>query len=179
MSEDLFSIRKASEADMNDIMSIVHEAIPILHATGNYQWDENYPQDIHFRKDIGLEELYVAVHVKSGVLAGVGAVTTDQPDDFIEAGVDVTELAIVPHRVAVSPKYRGQGIAQKLIQKAEDVAREKKIPLLRIDTNVVNLTMLHIFKKLGYIYLGEFSFKEKPTTYGKMRFCCFEKRLSL
>eukprot|EP01031_Cornospumella_fuschlensis_P016615 gene16615-20306_t len=92
MSTEVFHIRKASETDLDGIMSIVHDAIPILHASGNYQWDENYPQDIHFRKDIELGELYVAVHVETGDLAGVGAITTDQPDDFMEAGVDVTEL---------------------------------------------------------------------------------------
>ena len=156
---------------------MVKEVVPLLHASGNYQWDDEYPTESDFRKDIAADVLWVAYDIAESKLAGVAAIITDQAEEYGDAGLDVTQVAIVPHRLAVSPSYRGRGIAQGLMQKAEEEARSRGISLLRVDTNVLNHPMQHIFTKLGYQYKGDMSFKFKPETYGKMRFCCFEKIL--
>ena len=77
---------------------------------------------------------------------------------------------MVFHRVAISPDHLGRGLAKFLLQKIEEIARNKGIPSLRADTNFDNAPMLHLFEKLGYKYCGEVTFRGTPRK-------AFEKKL--
>ena len=106
-------------------------------------------------------------------IAGVAAITTDQEPEYAQVGWDLNETAIVTHRLAVSPRYQGQGIAAKLMQQAEVEAIRRNIKTLRIDTNVNNKATQQLFPKLGYKYAGEIGLGFRPN----LRFYCYEKRL--
>jgi len=90
-------------------------------------------------------------------------------------GWDINETAIVTHRLAVDPDYRGQRIAEALLNQAEQEAIRRNIPLLRIDTNTKNQATQKLFPKLGYVFAGEISLEFKPG----LRFYCYEKKLAL
>lgn len=152
-------------------MALVRRVVPLMRATGNLQWDETYPNDAVFQRDIDLNQLWVAS--VDGNIAGVAAITTDQEPDYIQAGWNIEEPAIVVHRLAVDPAFRGQGAAGALMQKAEEVAVERGITILRVDTNTQNEATQRLFPKLGYVLAGEISLKFRPG----LRFLCYEKRL--
>ena len=86
---------------------------------------------------------------------------------------DINETAVVVHRLAVMARYRGKGIANKLLQQAEQVAHSRGIKVMRIDTNVVNTAAQQLFLRSGYVYAGEIGLSFRPG----MRFYCYEKRL--
>jgi ribosomal protein S18 acetylase RimI-like enzyme len=88
-------------------------------------------------------------------------------------GWDIDEPAIVVHRLAVDPAFRGAGVAAALMQKAEDVAVERGVGVLRVDTNTQNEATQRLFPKLGYRLAGEISLQFRPG----LRFFCYEKRL--
>lgn len=140
-------------------------------ASGNYQWNNEYPNPEAFQQDIELDQLWVADI--DGVIAGVSAITTNQYPSYTQCGWDITEPAIVTHRLAVDPDYRGRGIAEAMLIQAEHEANRRNIPLLRIDTNTQNHAANKLFPKLGYIYAGEISLEFRPG----LRFSCYEKRL--
>ncbi len=94
--------------------------------------------------------------------------------EYAEAGWDLREAAIVVHRLAVDPAYRGAGIASALMLQAEQVARERGISVLRVDTNTQNPATQRLFPKLGYTLAGEISLAFRPG----LRFFCYEKRLA-
>jgi len=48
----MIMIRKANFTDITEIMKIIKETIIEMHSYGNTQWDENYPQEKDFLKDI-------------------------------------------------------------------------------------------------------------------------------
>lgn len=164
-------IRLAVREDIPAIMKLVAGIIPAMQASGNYQWDSHYPNVPVFEADIVLDQLWVA-EVDS-FIAGIAAITTDQDPEYADVGWDINETAIVTHRLAVGLEYRGMGIAKALLLQAEKIARERNIPVLRIDTNVNNEATKALFPKLGYQYSGEISLEFRPN----LRFCCFEKRL--
>ncbi len=98
----------------------------------------------------------------------------DQEPDYAQVGWDIKEPAIVVHRLAVDPAFRGLGAAGALMQKAEEVAAERAITVLRVDTNTQNEATQRLFPKLGYQLAGEISLAFRPG----LRFLCYEKRLT-
>lgn len=174
MSDSAITLRKATREDVPLVMEFIPEVVALLNADGNYQWNDTYPLASDFMKDVEDNVLWVAVDDSTGKMVGVAALTTDQYPEYADVGWDLSEVCIVPHRVAVSPHCRGRGIAQKLLLKGDDVAREMGLTMVRVDTNVQNKTMRHIFEKLGYQHAGDVQFKWKPDT---MWFCCYSKKV--
>jgi ribosomal protein S18 acetylase RimI-like enzyme len=143
----------------------------MMRATGNLQWDEKYPDEAVFQRDISLEQLWVADVGKS--IAGVAATTMDQEPDYAQVGWNIDEPAIVVHRLAVDPAFCGAGIAVALMRKAEEIAATRGITVLRVDTNTHNEATQRLFPKLGYRLAGEIGLTMRPG----LRFFCYEKRL--
>lgn len=169
-------LRKASANDLAAIVKICGVVVPLLNADNNYQWNDTYPLAADFEKDIANDLLWVAD--VNGEVAGFAALTTDQSDEYADVGWDLKEPAIVPHRVAVDPKFRGRSIALQFMLTAEKLAREAGYKYVRIDTNVRNIPMQKMFEKLNYEFAGEISFKNKPVIYEKMMFKCYQKVIS-
>ncbi|MEN0053648.1 MAG: GNAT family N-acetyltransferase [Mucilaginibacter sp.] len=164
-------IRQATVADIPNILNLIAEVVPAMIASGNLQWDNNYPNATVFTNDIEQNQLWVAE--VNHQIAGVSAITTDQDAEYAEVGWDISEPAIVTHRLAVSPRFRGLGIAAALLQEAEKEAIRRNIKTLRIDTNIKNLATQKLFPKLGYVLAGEIGLGFRPG----LRFYCYEKRL--
>ncbi|HWZ16698.1 MAG TPA: GNAT family N-acetyltransferase [Mucilaginibacter sp.] len=164
-------IRRAHLNDVPAVMQLINEVVPALNAAGNFQWDSTYPNAGVFENDIRLKQLWVAE--VGGAIAGIAAITTDQEPEYADAGWDITEPAIVTHRLAVSEKYRGGGVAATLLMQAEREAITRGINTLRIDTNSENPAAQRLFPKLGYQFAGEIGLSFRPN----LRFYCYEKRL--
>ncbi len=129
------------------------------------------PNEQVFNQDIQLHQLWVAE--LDDALAGVAAITTDQSPEYADVGWDLNETAIVIHRLAVDPAFRGAGIAVALMQRAEKIALEHGITILRVDTNTENPATQRLLPKLGYTLAGEIGLAFRPG----LRFLCYEKRL--
>jgi ribosomal protein S18 acetylase RimI-like enzyme len=164
-------IRQATLNDISGIMQLIAQVVPAMNAAGNFQWDSSYPNAAVFEKDIKLGQLWVADI--NGDIAGVSAITTDQEPEYAQVGWNLNETAIVIHRLAVSTRYRGQGVAAKLMQQAEHEAIRRDIKTLRVDTNAHNQATQQLFPKLGYKFAGEIGLGFRPN----LQFYCYEKRL--
>ena len=165
-------IRNGKIEDVPAVMSLVRRVVPLMQATGNLQWDDKYPNAAVFEDDVKLAQMWIAEI--EGQIAGVAAITTDQSPEYADVGWDLAEPAIVIHRLAVDPAFRGAGIATTLMLQAETVARTHGITVLRVDTNTQNEVTQRLFPKLGYSLAGEIGLGFRPG----LRFRCYEKRLS-
>jgi GNAT superfamily N-acetyltransferase len=164
-------IRLAILEDISAIMELIKEVVPLMNASGNFQWDSTYPNMEVFGNDIALKQLWVAAI--DGDIAGIAAITTDQEPEYALVGWDITQTAIVTHRLAVSEKFRGRGIAAALLMQAEQEAINRGIRYLRIDTNTKNAATQNLFPKLGYQFAGEIGLGFRPN----LRFYCYQKVL--
>lgn len=142
-----------------------------MREAGNFQWDDTYPNETVFGQDIDKAQLWVADI--DGQLAGVAALTEDQEPEYAQVGFDISQRAIVTHRLAVDPAFRGQGIAAALLNQAEKLALERNVSFLRIDTNSENQVTQKLFPKLGYQLAGEITLGFRPG----LRFLAYEKKL--
>ena len=164
-------IRLATLNDIEPIMHLVAEVVPLMNASGNFQWNSTYPNAGVFTGDINQNQLWVAEI--DGQIAGVTAITTDQQAEYANVGMDTNEIAIVTHRLAVSIHHRGLRIAEALLLQAEKVALKHGIYILRIDTNSNNKATRRLFPKMGYEFMGDTAFRFRPN----LRFYCYEKVL--
>ncbi len=153
-------------------MLLMRKVVPLMRAVGNLQWDDSYPNEDVFSNDIGRGSLWLAEIGRS--VAGVAAITTDQEPEYADVGWDIHEPAIVVHRLAVDPDFRSVGVASALMRKAETVAIERGIYVLRVDTNTQNEATQKLFPKLGYALAGEIGLAFRPG----LRFLCYEKRIA-
>jgi len=164
-------IRLATQEDIPALMALVRRVVLLMRAAGNLQWDEKYPNEAVFEQDIALTQLWISDI--DGSIAGVAALTMDQEPEYAQVGWDLNERAIVVHRLAVDPVFRGAGVASALMQKAEELAVERSITVLRVDTNTQNAATQQLFPKLGYLLAGQIGLSIRPG----LRFLCYEKRL--
>jgi ribosomal protein S18 acetylase RimI-like enzyme len=162
-------IRLATQDDLPALMALVRRVVPLMIAAGNRQWDEHYPNESVFERDIALAQLWVAE--VDGAIAGVSALTMDQEPEYAQVGWDPDTKAIVVHRLAVDPAFRGAGVASALMQQAEAIAIERSFAAVRVDTNTENAATQRLFPKLGYRLAGEIALGMRPG----LRFLCYEK----
>ncbi len=164
-------LRLAGVEDLDAVIALVRRVVPVMRASGNLQWDSEYPNSAVFERDVRLGQLWVAEI--DGKVAGVAAFTSDQEPEYEGAEWDVSEAALVIHRLAVDPAWQRMGIAAGLLVHAEAVARTRGVPVIRLDTNTQNEASGRLFTKLGYAAAGEIGLSFRPG----LRFRCFEKRL--
>ena len=167
----MHATRRATPADLPAILALVQRVVPLMNASGNFQWSADYPNEAVFRADIEQAQLWVAE--LDGAVVGVAALTQDQDAEYAQADWDVTETALVTHRLAVDPAAQGQGVALALMEQAEEQALAQGLAVLRVDTNSENAATQRLFPKLGYRFAGEITLAFRPG----QRFFCYEKRL--
>ena len=153
-------------------MAVVRRVVPVMRAGGNLQWDDSYPDEQVFLRDMDLDQLWISED--QGRITGVAAITTDQEPEYAEVSWDTAELAVVVYRLAVDPDFSRKGVAMVLMRQAETVALERRIPLLRLDTNSENEATQRPFPKLGHFFAGEIGLGFRPG----LRLRWYEKRLS-
>jgi GNAT superfamily N-acetyltransferase len=164
-------IRPATSADIPALLDLIKRVVPLMHESGNFQWDEHYPNETVFSDDIAKQQLWIAL--VEAQLAGLAALTEDQEPEYAQVGFDLSERAIVTHRLAVDPAFQGKGVAVALLNQAEQLALDRGIAFLRVDTNSENQATQRLFPKLGYQYAGEITLGFRQG----LRFLAYEKRL--
>ena len=167
----MLSTRRAAAADVPAILALVRRVVPLMHASGNFQWSTDYPNEGVFQRDIEQQQLWVVE--LDGEVVGVAALTQDQDAEYAQADWDVAEAALVTHRLAVDPAAQGKGVALALMAQAETQAAAQGLRVLRVDTNSENAATQRLFPKLGYRFAGEITLAFRPG----LRFFCYEKRL--
>lgn len=65
--------------------------------------------------------------------------------------------------VVVSQKYRGQGIAQKMLTRLIEAGEERGIKAFTLEVRVSNAAAIHVYEKAGFVSEGiRPGFYEKP-----------------
>jgi putative acetyltransferase len=59
-------------------------------------------------------------------------------------------------RVYVRPEYRGRGLSKRIMDQLEACARERGVPLLRLETGVHQQEAIGLYERLGYCQIGPF-----------------------
>lgn len=147
-------IRRAKILEIPEILALTRACAADMMSRGIYQWDEHYPSETIFRKDVELGRLFLRISNKE--LIGLIALCEDKDPEY--EGVkwitpDGNNLYV--HRLAVHPLHQGHGYARELMDFTEGFAREKKYASIRLDTFSKNPRNQRFYELRGYTRLNE------------------------
>ena len=153
--------RKSVNKDIHDIMNIIKEAQVYFKDLGINQWQNNYPNEKIIYDDILNRNSYVLLRHGEVVCTAVISFDGESTYNNIYEGqwLSHNDYAVI-HRIAVSNKYKGQGLASALIKNAEELSIKRGVYSIRIDTHEENISMQRLLKKNGFSYCGVIFLKD-------------------
>ena len=142
-----------------------------MRENGIDQWDENYPDLERLEEDIHSGTLFA--YRDNDQVIGIVVLNETQDPEYSEINwsTSETDKNLVVHRLAVDPEHQGQGIAQKLMDFAEEYARKKEYHAIRLDTFSQNPRNQKFYENRGYSKLGTVYLKYKK----EHPYFCYEK----
>ena len=155
--------RRAAEEDLPVILRIVEEARESLKGQKADQWQGPYPAEEHFRFDMDRGECFVILHGEE--IAAFFTLSTREEKSYaaITDGKWTEGLdAAVLHRCAVAGKYRGSGIAEKMMRFIDEQTLAYGLHCVRTDTHKKNKPMQRLLRESGYRYRGNLQVIVEP-----------------
>lgn len=160
-------IEKGNLEDIGAIMDLIKAVITDMMSQNIDQWNEFYPTAEVFEEDIRNHSLFLIKGEMSEEDEIIGIIVFDRnqsPEYGKINWITKEENALVIHRLAVNPKYQGQGYARKLMDYAEEHGRKENYKSIRLDAYTGNSKTISFYEKRGYIKTGEivFPWRELP-----------------
>lgn len=145
-------IRSARREDIDAIMHIVGDAQQALAELGIDQWQDGYPSQDIILNDIGEGVGYVAVDDNDTPIAYAAILFTEEPAyrQIADTEWNTSSDYVVVHRLCVSRTARRQGLAERVMHYAADLATRRSVDGFRVDTHEGNVRMLSMLRKLGF-----------------------------
>lgn len=147
-------LRPATRTDLPATWTIIQFAIEQRRLDGSTQWQDGYPNPGTLQDDLDKGQAHVLELDGEIVLYAAIIFDTEPAYEAIEGKWLTDGPYVVLHRVAIAPTVKGKGIATAFFRMVEDLARERGVPSIKVDTNFDNAPMLRIMDKLGYTYCG-------------------------
>ena len=147
----------AKKEDLSCTMRIVADAQAYLAMQHIDQWQNGYPNEKVILNDIQNSESYVVKSDELSIIATAMFSTRNEPTYTSIEGQWITKENApygVIHRMAISEKSRGTGIAKFIFNYCEQCLKQNAIKSMRIDTHEGNLGMQALLKKLDYVFCG-------------------------
>jgi GNAT superfamily N-acetyltransferase len=157
-----YHFRKAQMSEASQIWEILQQAILRRKEDGSTQWQDGYPNLQVVHNDIEKDQAFVLVEEKTIVGYSAVIINYEPAYDKIEGKWLTTDDFVVIHRVAISERHLGKGLAKMIIPYVEDYALKNDIYSIKADTNFDNIAMIKIFEKMGYTLCGLVYLRESP-----------------
>lgn len=133
-----FTLRRAAHADAEIIAALVMAAytkwVPLI-GRNPLPMDVNYAAALKMHR---FDLLFDAVN---------------QPDKILAALIETREAqdCLFLENLCVSPSYQRQGIGQRLLALADDIARQNGHDLIKLDTNKSFTGNVELYHRTGYV----------------------------
>jgi len=150
--------RLAEKDDMEEIGHIISEARKLFRKYKVDQWQDNNSQEKMIEEDILNHNYYVVTH--GSEIAGcfyLAEGPNEVFDNICDGKWHSEGKHCIGQRVAVSEKYRGTGIADKLLECIDKETTLKGASSVRIATHKKNKSMKNLLDRNGYRFRGNIS----------------------
>ena len=162
-------IRRAKIEEIPEILELTNACAQHMMEEGILQWNEHYPSELAFVRDISRDELFISE--VDAAISGVIAITPLIDKEYVPVRwLTQTGNNLYIHRLAVHPALQGRGYAQKLMSFAEELARTNNYESIRLDTFSKNYRNQRFYEQRGYVKLGEIYFPKQS----QFPFHCYE-----
>ena len=166
-------IRLAKLSEIPEILSITKACGEEMLGRGIAQWNEYYPSEEAFKKDVERQELFVLF--KDSSLIGSIVLSKYIDEEYLAVKwLCPNDNNRYVHRLAIHPDFQHLGYARKLMDFVEEKARMEGAFSIRLDTFSQNRRNQLFYEKRGYQRLGSVYFpKQSPHP-----FYCYELLLN-
>ena len=153
-------IRRAKITEIPDILTITKACASDTICKGIFQWNQHYPSNEAFEKDIERAELYV-LEIDSRI-TGTIVISTFMDEEYAKVDwLTPDENNVYIHRLSIHPDFQGKGFAQQLMDFAETNARQNGCVSVRLDTFSQNSRNQRFYQTRGYQKLGDIFFPKQ------------------
>jgi ribosomal protein S18 acetylase RimI-like enzyme len=162
-------IRKALKQEIPKLLEVTQACARKMIVEGIYQWNEHYPNEEAFKKDLETGELFVLFSEND--IVGCITISTFKDEEYNAVQwltPDKSNYYI--HRLAIHPNFQHKGYAKQLMDFAESFAKEKKATSIRLDTFSKNIRNQKFYEARGYARLGNIFFPKQS----EFPFYCYE-----
>ena len=155
--EGRICFRQARREDL-DAVEAIYDRIHDLEERGeiNVGWQRNvYPVRATAERALAAGELFVAL--EGGRVCASAVLNRVQPDGYDRGGwryLAEPDRVMVMHTLTVDPSIAGMGVGSAFARFYEDLARDRKSAVLRIDTQAGNARARSLYRRLGYTEAG-------------------------
>lgn len=163
------TISLARTSDLPEIKKLTESCAVAMQDKGIFQWNEHYPSLEKLEADVQKKELYILSENEK--IKGIIVLTNFMDEEYIPIEW-LTESGnnLYIHRLATHPDVWGSGYGQKLMDFAEDFARENGYISVRLDTFSQNKRNQKFYESRGYTRLGDIFFPKQS----EHPFHCYE-----
>jgi len=165
-------IRLANNKDIFRLVEITNACAKHMISQNIFQWDENYPNNEIFNKDIQNDCLFVIE--KNNLVVGCLCISSKVDDVYKKVKWLTSNIKnIYLHRLAIHPDFQGQGLALKLMNYAQQYTLKNGYKSIRLDTFSGNQKNNRFYTLQGYTKLEKIFYREQS----ELPFHCYEKVL--
>jgi len=162
-------IRRAKISEIKDILNITQACAHKMQENGIFQWNEHYPSQAAFEKDMERNELYVLE--EKDVVLGAIVISTLMDEEYkpikwLTGNGNSTYI----HRLCVHPAHQGKGLAQQMMDFAETYSKDNGFISVRLDTFSQNKRNQRFYEQRGYQKLDDIYFPKQS----EHPFHCYE-----
>ena len=155
--------------DLEEIMSVIHNAVKEMDRLHINQWDEKYPDKEIIEEDITNKELYLGKI--GGKIACLYVLNKESDEDYLKGEWQYPNSEYrVLHRLCVNPEFQNIGVGSLTLEHIEESVKKEKVEAIRLDVFCQNPFALKMYHKAGYKKTGEVHFR-------KGKFYLMEKKL--
>ena len=153
-------VRLGTNADVESLAILYDELLDYLEETINYPgWKKGvYPVKDDAMAGVEAGTLYVATHENEIIGSMILRHECEGPYQTAPWRVQLSEEKVfVIHTFVVSPQYLSQGVGQKLLTYAMELARKNGVKALRLDVYEKNEPAIRLYEKVGFQWVTKVS----------------------
>ncbi|CAM4221102.1 GNAT family N-acetyltransferase [Gillisia hiemivivida] len=162
-------IRQAYQEDLLKAKKLTEACAVGMQQLGIFQWNEHYPSLEKLQQDIDQKELYVLE--ENDQIIGIIVLSEIMDEEYINVSwLTPSQKNLYIHRLAIHPDSWGKGFGQKLMDFAEEFARNLGYKSIRLDTFSLNKRNQNFYEARGYQKLEDIYFPKQSAA----PFHCYE-----
>jgi ribosomal protein S18 acetylase RimI-like enzyme len=163
-------IVQAHQGYIPGVVRLISATTQTMREHGIYQWDDIYPNEEIITKDVNSRSLYVLE--QDDLCLAAMSLNQEQDEAYQKVPWFGGEPVLVVHRLCVDPAYQGHGMGNRLMDFAEEHAKQHAYVSIRLDAYTGNSRAVRLYERRGYRKAGQVYFPRRT-----LPFFCFEKVL--
>ena len=153
----MISIQRAEKKDLDTVWTIIENCAKWLADQGLRHWADHYTKDILATM---IQKLEVYVATQNGTAVSTITFGMRPPKYYLEEGyvqrfTDPEALAAYVMALGVLPGYQRKGIAGKMVEFVEALAKQHGVTWLRLDCRLEVPGIVPFYERRGFRKVGE------------------------